>query len=110
LKTRCGQDAGAEEAGDVLAGLPVGPVDAVTADEGAAATLARGTLEAPAPRPREHPVQAAVTARAIATDRLAAGNARFVILPITTAMVRTARTCRSPIRDLTIVRRPPAPR
>jgi hypothetical protein len=94
----------------VLAGLLADPLDAVMADDGAAATLARGTLEAPAPRPREHPVQAAVTARAIATDRLAAGNARFVILPITTAMVRTARTCRSLIRDLAATARALAPR
>jgi hypothetical protein len=97
LKTRCGQDDG--EAGDeVLAGLPADPPagDAGTADDGATATLARGVLAGVAPRPTEHPAHAAVTARAIATDRPATGNARFVILPVTTAMVRTAGTCRSP--------------
>jgi hypothetical protein len=111
-KTCCGQDAGAGEAGDtVLAGLPVAALPregVVVPADGTTATLELG-VAVPPPRPKEHPAHAAVTVRAIATDRPAAGNARFVILPVTNVMVRTARTGRSPNRNLTAWQRPSTP-
>jgi hypothetical protein len=89
--TRCAHEAGAEADAGVGAADVRGASDGgITMDvAGTEAMLALGVSALPVPRPKLHPAHAAATANAIATDRKAAGNDRFGMLSVTSAMLRT---------------------
>ena len=93
MNTRCAQEAGAgavpDAGGEAADGRGV-PAEGITMDDaGTEATLALGVAALPMPRPKLHPAHAATTASAIAADRKAAGNARFGMLSVIPAMLRT---------------------
>jgi len=96
VNTRCAHEAGAPAGAvpdaDGAAGVPgAGAPSGVTTidDAGTEAMLALGVAALPVPRPKLHPAHAAATASAIAADRKAAGNARFGMLSVIPAMLRT---------------------
>ena len=91
--TRCAHEADADAGPDEGCGTadaPGGGTREITmGDAGTEATLALGAAAPPVPRPKLQPAHAAATATAIAAGRKAAGNARFGMLSVTPAMLRT---------------------
>jgi hypothetical protein len=90
--TRCTHEVGAAAvggAGEAAGGRAVPSGDITMDDAGTEARLALGVAALLVPRPKLHPAHAAATASAIAADRKAAGNARFGMLSVIPAMLRT---------------------